>query len=230
MIGFYDYTVILTFLSLVSSVFGMTQAMGGHFPMAVGCLAVSGLCDAFDGKVARTKKNRTEDEAMFGIQLDSLCDVICFGVFPALLCYKLGVHGYIGGLAISYYCICSVVRLSYFNVLEVKRQNSENPGEKVFHGLPITSSSVIVPVVFLLRFVLPEPAFVAVLTLLLFVVGTCFVLDFRMKKPSTPVLVLLIVIGAAAVVLFVFFSRQQMFAEGKHTLLTRLSETLRGRA
>ena len=45
----------------------------------------------FDGKIARTKKNRTEDEKRFGIQIDSLCDVVCFGVFPIVLCYELGM-------------------------------------------------------------------------------------------------------------------------------------------
>ena len=89
-IGVYDYTVILTHLSLISSVFGMTQAIHGDYKAAIFCLALSGICDAFDGRVARSKKNRTEDEKNFGIQLDSLCDVVCFGVFPALLCYLLG--------------------------------------------------------------------------------------------------------------------------------------------
>mgnify|MGYP007032777772 FL=1 len=46
----------------------------------------------FDGKIARTKKNRTEDEKQFGIQIDSLCDVVCFGVFPIVLCYELGMR------------------------------------------------------------------------------------------------------------------------------------------
>ena len=82
LIGVYDYTVILTYLSLVSSVFGMIQAVHGDYKTAVFCLAISGLCDGFDGRVARTKKDRTEDGKQFGIQLDSLCDVICFGVFP----------------------------------------------------------------------------------------------------------------------------------------------------
>lgn len=60
MIGFYDYTVVLTFLSILTSVFGMTQAMDGHFRIAIVCLALSGLFDTFDGKVARTKKDRSE--------------------------------------------------------------------------------------------------------------------------------------------------------------------------
>ena len=77
-IGFYDYTVILTYLSLISSVFGITRAVQGDFRLAVVCLALSGLCDAFDGKVASTKKNRTRLERNFGIQIDSLSDVLAF--------------------------------------------------------------------------------------------------------------------------------------------------------
>ena len=81
MIGFYDYTVVLTYISFTSSIIGIFCAVTGHPKWAVFCLALSGLCDMFDGKIARTKKNRTEDEKQFGIQIDSLCDVVCFGVF-----------------------------------------------------------------------------------------------------------------------------------------------------
>lgn len=91
-IGVYDYTVILTYLSLFSAVFGMICAVDGEFNTSIVCLLIAGICDAFDGTVARTKKDRTEDEKAFGIQLDSLCDVISFGVFPACLCHSMG-HG-----------------------------------------------------------------------------------------------------------------------------------------
>lgn len=80
-LGIYDYTVILTYISLGISVFGITRALEGDFKVAIFCLALSGLCDMFDGKIARTKKNRTDDEKNFGIQIDSLCDVVCFGIF-----------------------------------------------------------------------------------------------------------------------------------------------------
>lgn len=55
-IGFYDYTVVLTYISLIISVVGITLAIEGSFRSAVFCLAVSGLCDMFDGKIARSKK------------------------------------------------------------------------------------------------------------------------------------------------------------------------------
>ena len=117
LIGFYDYTVILTYLGLISSVFGMTQAIHGDYKTAIFCLAFSGICDAFDGRIARTKKNRTEDEKAFGIQLDSLYDIVCFGIFPALICYLLGVRGTLGLLLVFFYCLCAVIRLAFFNVL-----------------------------------------------------------------------------------------------------------------
>lgn len=130
MIGIYNYTVVLTYMSLCSSVFGMTQAIHGHFKIAIFCLALSGLCDMFDGKVARSKKDRTDDEKAFGIQIDSLCDVVCFGIFPAMICYLLGVRGPIGLLLIAFYCINSVIRLAYFNVMEAKQALVTESGEK----------------------------------------------------------------------------------------------------
>lgn len=50
MIGFYDYTVVVTYISLVSSIVGMFCAIDGKLTIAVFCLAFSGLCDMFDGK------------------------------------------------------------------------------------------------------------------------------------------------------------------------------------
>ena len=121
MIGFYDYTVVLTFLSILTSVFGMTQAMDGHFRIAIVCLALSGLFDTFDGKVARTKKGRTDDQKLYGIQLDSLADIVCFGVFPVMICTLMGVRGILGGIAVGFYSLCGVLRLAFCNVLETNR-------------------------------------------------------------------------------------------------------------
>lgn len=83
MIGFYDYTVVVTYISLVSSILGMFCAIDGRLTLAVSCLAFSGLCDMFDGKIARTKKNRTDDEKSFGIQIDSLVTLSVLGFFQS---------------------------------------------------------------------------------------------------------------------------------------------------
>ena len=103
LIGVYDYTVVLTYISLVITLVGISLAIEGSFRSAVFCLALSGLCDMFDGKIARSKKNRTDREKMFGVQIDSLCDCVCFGVFPAMICYLMGVRGALGWFCIGYY-------------------------------------------------------------------------------------------------------------------------------
>jgi len=198
-IGVFDYTVILTYMSLISSVFGMTQAIHGDYKMAIFCLAFCGICDSFDGKVARTKKNRTKDEKAFGIQLDSLCDVISFGVFPAMICYLLGVRGLLGLVLVSFFCVCAVARLAFFNVLEEKRQQEEDGGNKTYRGLPVTSVSIILPLAFWLQFLIPDFAFLILLHLVMAVTGFLFILDFRMKKPSWKVSVLLMVLVALTV-------------------------------
>ena len=121
MIGLYSYTVILTYLSLAISIFGMVQTLDGNYPVALLCLMASGICDMFDGKVARMKKNRTEDEKRFGIQIDSLCDLVCFGVFPAVIGYSLGVRSIFGKAYLVLFVLAAVIRLGYFNVTEEKR-------------------------------------------------------------------------------------------------------------
>ena len=204
-IGVFDYTVILTFLSLVSSVFGMTQAIHGDYKMAVFCLAFSGVCDAFDGRVARSKKNRTEDEKAYGIQLDSLCDVICFGVFPALICYLLGVRGVLGLAIVFFYCICAVIRLAFFNVQEGKRQQTEGGCNKVYRGLPVTSISMLLPLTFWLQFLMPDLVFLVLLHILLLVVGFLFILDFPLPKPDLKTILLMIgIMGITVGIIFAF--------------------------
>ena len=206
-IGVYDYTVILTYLSLISSVFGMTQAIHGDYKAAIFCLALSGICDAFDGRVARRKKDRTEDEKNFGIQLDSLCDVVCFGVFPGLLCYLLGVRGALGLPIVFFYCTCAVIRLAFFNVLEGKRQQTEGGCNKTYRGLPVTSISFLLPMAFWLQFLMSDMAFLVLLHVLLLVVGFLFILDFPMPKPGLKQILGLIAFVAVTVGIILAFTK-----------------------
>lgn len=206
-IGVYDYTVILTYISLISSVFGMTQAIHGDYKAAVFCLAFSGACDAFDGRIARTKKDRTEDEKAFGIQLDSLCDVVCFGVFPALICYLLGLRGILGLAILFFYCLCAVIRLAFFNVLEEKRQKCEEGCNKVYRGLPVTSISLILPLTFWLQFMIPELAFLLLLHIVLAMVGVLFILDVPVPKPNLKMILAMIGVGSFTVGIIFLYTR-----------------------
>lgn len=205
-IGVYDYTVILTYIGLSISVIGMTQAIDGKFRTAILCLALSGLCDMFDGKIARSKKNRTEEEKLFGMQIDSLCDMVCFGVYPAMICWLLGVKGILGWILICFYCVCSVIRLGFFNVLETKRQQEEDGANKYYHGLPITSMAIVLPLVFMIQIFVSNTVFICVLYLSLFIVGLLFVWDFKLRKPNNMILTILVLVVAVAVVIMILFS------------------------
>ena len=142
-IGFYDYTVILTYLSLISAVGGIILSGQGRFTAAILCLLFSGLCDGFDGTVARSKKNRTDDEKAFGIQIDSLCDVVSFGLFPAIWAYFYGLDGVLGILIVASYSLCAVIRLGFFNVMEGKRQQTEGGCNSCYRGMPVTTISLL---------------------------------------------------------------------------------------
>lgn len=226
-IGFYDYTVILTYMSLISSVFGITQAIHGDYKQAIFCLAFSGICDAFDGRVARSKKNRTEDEKAFGIQLDSLCDVICFGVFPALICYLLGVRGTLGLFLVFFYCTCAVIRLAFFNVLEANRQKTEGGCNKEYRGLPVTSIAFILPLTFWLQFLLPEFWFLVLLHLVLGVVGFLFIFDFKLRKPDLKMILIMIAVVSITIGVIYGFTKfrvPKFDDESNHILRELLGE------
>ena len=184
LLGFYDYTVILTYMSLLSAFAGMILSGKGMHTAAVFCLMFCGICDAFDGTVARTKKNRTEDEKAFGIQIDSLCDAVSFGVFPALLSVRMGLNGILGMAIAAIYSLCAVIRLAFFNVQEAKRQQAEAGKRKTYRGLPVTSISMIYPVIALLQPFLPAGAFRVVLHIVMAATAFAFVLDFSVKKPD----------------------------------------------
>ena len=194
-IGFYDYTVVLTYMSLLSSIVGMTEALDGRFGNAIACLVVSGICDMLDGKVARTKKDRTEDQKNFGIQIDSLCDLFCFGAFPAFLTYALGVRGIVGTISMCVYVLAAVIRLGYFNVKEMRRQQETEERRKSYEGLPVTSISIIFPLIYLLRPYCGHTAYLRILIAVMFIVAFLFVSKIRVLKPGNKLMAFFIVAG-----------------------------------
>ena len=182
LIGFYDYTVVLTYMSLVSGVLSMKFACDGHLGAAILCLAFSGFCDMFDGVVARSKKNRTADEKNFGIQLDSLCDVVCFGVVPAVYLYFSGVDSPFGVAVLIFYVLCAVIRLAFFNVLEIKRQMTEDGCAKGYRGLPVTSAAIIFPFFHIVGFFAPENIMLGAYYIIPALTALLFISDFHIPK------------------------------------------------
>lgn len=183
-IGFYDYTVWLTYINCASAVFGIISACRENTTMAVACILLSGFCDLFDGIVARTKKDRTQEQKNYGIQIDSLSDVIAFGVLPALTFYKSGVDSIIGILILIVYVLCGLSRLAFFNVLETKRQ--ADPGApacvKCFRGMPITFSAIITPAVFFIGWLLPDSVSIWLYYAAPAIMAFLFVVDIKVPK------------------------------------------------
>ena len=202
MIGFYNYTVLLTYLSLMISVGGLFMAADGRIEMAVFCLMTSGFLDLFDGMVARTKKDRTEDQKSFGIQIDSLTDVICFGALPALIAYMVGLRAVWQILILMVFATCGMIRLGYYNVTEQHRQEATTEVRRTYCGLPITSSSLIVPFVFLFRGGLAAQSFEILLSITMLLCGVAFITPIRVKKPHGRSIAALVLVGVVLIGLF----------------------------
>ncbi|MDD6346166.1 MAG: CDP-alcohol phosphatidyltransferase family protein [Oscillospiraceae bacterium] len=213
MIGFYNYTVILTYLGLLSSVTGIFLACGvGNLPAspkyAIVCLMISGLCDMFDGKVARTCKKRTEQEKQFGIQIDSLCDLVCFGILPSVIGYSVGMKNWLDIPVLIFFPLCAVIRLAYFNVTEEMRQKKTSEVRKVYEGLPVTSVALILPLLFSFRNDIGTEIFPAVYGIVLSVIAIAFITRFRIKKPGMKSMFIFLGIGVLELLWMLYRTRK----------------------
>lgn len=199
MIGYYNYTVILTYIGLAAGIAGILFAYGsiGLVPepmYAILCLMLSGLCDMFDGKIARTKKNRTDSEKKFGIQIDSLCDLVCFGVLPMIIGVSIGLVSIYDLPVLIIYPLCAVIRLAYFNVKEEIQQKRTQEVSKEYEGLPVTSSALIFPLLFSFRNDLGT-YFPTVYSIVMLVTAISFVTKFKLKKPTLRTILIILTIG-----------------------------------
>ena len=195
MVGYWGYTVYLTYLSLVSAVMGVFFAADGNYFAAAMCLLISGFLDLFDGKVARTKKNRTDREKKFGMQIDSLADLVAFGVLPAAIGYSIGLTRWFHWIILSLFVLCGLVRLAYFNVLEDERMQTEGGANTGFIGLPITTSALIFPLIVIFAEDLGD-WFQLLYMGFLIVIGSLFVIRIHIKKPKLPMVIAMVVFGA----------------------------------
>ena len=99
------------------------------------------VCDVLDGYVARLDTRR---QSVLGADLDSLADVISFGVAPAVLGFTLGLRGGWDMLILTYFVVCGVSRLARFNVTAAALSDSSTGKVKYFEGTPIPTSILIV--------------------------------------------------------------------------------------
>ena len=200
-LGFYDYTVVLTYLGLVSAVVGIFQAIQGNTGMVFACQAVSLLCDTVDGTVARTRKNRTQKEKEFGVQIDSLCDLVSFGIFPMVLFFSAGLST-VGDLILEcVFCLSCVIRLGYYNVLTMHPEDREGAD---FHGLPVPSLTMILPLLFYLARYFAAPVFQWTARVLILAAAVLYILSFRINKMSRAAYILWILLYGVPCLLLIF--------------------------
>ena len=182
MIGVYDYTVIATYLSLLLGLGGLYSAAQNEPLDAMLCLMLAGLLDAFDGRIDRTKKDRTEQEKRFGIQIDSLNDLVCFGVLPAAIGWSMDCDRLWFLATMSFFALCALIRLAYFNVTEEERQDRTSENRAYYLGVPVTASAVLLNCA-------------VVYALGLFLLGVLYITPIRVKKPQLRGVALLSVFG-----------------------------------
>ena len=97
--------------------------------------------DALDGYVARLDKHR---QSLLGADLDSLADIVSFGVAPAVLGYTLGLRGFWDVTCLTYFVCCGISRLARFNVTSAALTNQATGKVKYFEGTPIPTSVLLV--------------------------------------------------------------------------------------
>ena len=182
LLGYYNYTVILTYIGMLTGFIGIVYAFENNAFGAVICLMISGFCDMFDGTIASTKE-RTQQEKCFGIQIDSFSDLICFGALPAIIVYSQNRGKDIILAICALYLLCALIRLAYFNVDEQERQQSSDTSREIYYGLPVTLSALFLPVVHGAGCLFSWKPTIAPAAALL-TMAIMFLLPFPLRKPK----------------------------------------------
>lgn len=178
-LGFYNLPTVLTFAALVLGMGSCIFSFNGYIGYALVCLIWAGIFDLFDGFVAR-KFELSEEEKAFGVQIDSINDVVNFGAAPAMIALHSGFNAPVDYIILTVYCCAAAMRLGYFNVVGLM---GEGP-IKFYTGLPVTFSALIFPLVYLLKFVSGGPVYTLCIRIAYALVAFFFVLKIPIPKPK----------------------------------------------
>lgn len=135
---------MITAASLFFGFLSIRLSTEGNFLMAAYAILAAGVCDGLDGSVARL----TRTQSAFGVQFDSLCDLVAFGVAPAWMAFQFAAQdlGRLGFAACFIYLACGALRLARFNVASSVGRASGN-----FSGVPIPIAAACVAVFIMLQ-------------------------------------------------------------------------------
>lgn len=196
--GYYGAATWLTYMNMLSGIIGVSYAFSGNLRGAVVCLIICGVCDMFDGTVAR-QFDRTQAEKSYGIQIDSLADLVSFGVLPGSMGMALGQNRLSAVVLSSFYVLAALIRLAYFNVTELAMLEEGGKKRTCYEGLPVTSVAAIIPLAYLLSIFL-RFSLDSVYGFLLGGIALAFLGKFRVCKLKTPHLLALGGVSVVAVV------------------------------
>lgn len=198
-IGKWNKSVILTYIGLIFSIFGIftCMTMPNSINIAMSCLIIAGICDLFDGFVARRCK-RTEEEQKFGVELDSLVDVISFIIFPIVIFISLGLRKKYHLFAFLLFAICGIARLAYFNI---KVEKLDEP-VKYYTGLPVTYSALIFPLLYLIKNIFPLKIFNVIFTISIYIVSLLNVANIKVVKPKGKAYLFFAILAIGVLVLY----------------------------
>ncbi len=178
-IGKYNKSVILTYIGVIIAIFGMYFAINENISYFMICLIISGICDLFDGKIARMCK-RDDVAKEFGKQLDSLADVFLFLGLPCVIGIKLMscISSYISLAILILYVIAGIIRLAWFNIIADK----DGP-VKYFVGMPVAYIAVILPIyyAFVLIFKINN---MFIYPIIYTILAILFILNIKIPKPK----------------------------------------------
>lgn len=177
-IGYYRKCDLLTLTGVCIAFAGIILSIKLHFLFATLSMILCGICDAFDGKLAR-KYNYEKNAKVYGVELDSLADVICSGVFPAILTVMQSQY-IITYIISAFYILCGVIRLAYFNTLAADESAEKN----VYIGVPITTITIAYPSIMLITRLINKAAVPYVMPALLLLLAIAYILKIRIKKPD----------------------------------------------
>lgn len=186
-IGKYNKSVILTYIGVISGIIGMNFAINKNINYAMVCLVISGICDLFDGKIARSCK-RDKDEINFGVQIDSLSDMVSFVILPVIIGYGLGLNSFYHIIGYCLLTVAGVVRLGYFNIIV----NGDTP-VKYYSGLPVTSTSIIVPLLYLTNLFTSSYNLIYIVSI--YLIGLLYILNIKVPKFKGKAYYILAVLG-----------------------------------
>ena len=177
-IGKYNKSVILTYIGITLAVCGIIFSFLGNISNAMICLIFSGICDLFDGKIARLCK-RDEQEKEFGKQIDSLADVFLFLALPCVLGVELlkALPLYFN-IVFVIYVICGVIRLAWFNILA-----SSDQQVKYFIGMPVAYIALVLPIIYSVGLIFKfNLSLIYFFIYLLFAI--LFIINVKISKPK----------------------------------------------